>query len=61
MEWKEGNLAKARELYQRALSIDSTTESAARCLQVSDALCIFLVASNSIVICKHTCDRLGVF
>ncbi|KAI3987518.1 hypothetical protein MKX01_003204, partial [Papaver californicum] len=33
MEWKEGNISKARELYQRALSIDSTTESAARCLQ----------------------------
>lgn len=34
MEWKEGNINTARELYQRALSIDSTTESAARCLQV---------------------------
>jgi hypothetical protein len=34
MEWKEGNMAKARELYQRALSINSTSESAARCLQV---------------------------
>ncbi|PPS00591.1 hypothetical protein GOBAR_AA20073 [Gossypium barbadense] len=33
MEWKEGNISTARELYQRALSIDSTTESAARCLQ----------------------------
>ncbi|URD77388.1 HAT [Musa troglodytarum] len=33
MEWKEGNINTARELYQRALSIDSTTESAARCLQ----------------------------
>ena len=34
MEWKEGNIPTARELYQKALSIDSTTESAARCLQV---------------------------
>jgi hypothetical protein len=34
MEWKEGNIGKARELYQRALSINSTSESAARCLQV---------------------------
>lgn len=34
MEWKEGNLSAARALYQRALSINSTTESAARCLQV---------------------------
>ncbi|KAG7991178.1 hypothetical protein I3843_02G062000 [Carya illinoinensis] len=33
MEWKEGNIAKARELYQIALSINSTSESAARCLQ----------------------------
>lgn len=34
MEWKEGNIVKARELYQRALLIDSASESAARCLQV---------------------------
>ena len=34
MEWKEGNLNTARELYQKALSIDSNSESAARCLQV---------------------------
>ncbi|KAK1319243.1 hypothetical protein QJS10_CPB04g01009 [Acorus calamus] len=33
MEWKEGNLATARELYQKALSINSSSESAARCLQ----------------------------
>lgn len=33
MEWKEGNISTARELYQRGLSIDATTESAARCLQ----------------------------
>ncbi|KAF6143357.1 hypothetical protein GIB67_001301 [Kingdonia uniflora] len=33
MEWKEGNIATARQLYQRALSINSTSESAARCLQ----------------------------
>ncbi|MQL80306.1 hypothetical protein Taro_012776, partial [Colocasia esculenta] len=33
MEWKEGNISTSRELYQRALSIDSTSESAARCLQ----------------------------
>lgn len=33
MEWKEGNIKTARELYQRALSINSTSESAARCLQ----------------------------
>ncbi|CAL5337961.1 unnamed protein product [Camellia sinensis] len=33
MEWKEGNISTARELYQKALSINSTTESAARCLQ----------------------------
>ncbi|CAO2832363.1 unnamed protein product [Amaranthus hypochondriacus] len=33
MEWKEGNISTARELYQKALAIDSTTESAARCLQ----------------------------
>lgn len=35
MEWKEGNTTTARELYQRALSIDASTESAARCLQVN--------------------------
>jgi tetratricopeptide (TPR) repeat protein len=34
MEWKEGNISTARELYQKALSINTTTESAARCLQV---------------------------
>lgn len=34
MEWKEGNIVKARELYQRALLIDSASKSAARCLQV---------------------------
>ncbi|KAL8481356.1 hypothetical protein ACS0TY_027753 [Phlomoides rotata] len=34
MEWKEGKLDTARELYQKAVSIDSTSESAARCLQV---------------------------
>ncbi|GMH18235.1 hypothetical protein Nepgr_020076 [Nepenthes gracilis] len=33
MEWKEGNIATTRELYRRALAIDSTSESAARCLQ----------------------------
>ncbi|KAG0501642.1 hypothetical protein HPP92_001714 [Vanilla planifolia] len=33
MEWKEGNINTARELYKRALSINSTSESAARCLQ----------------------------
>jgi tetratricopeptide (TPR) repeat protein len=33
MEWKEGNTTTARELYQRALSIDANTESASRCLQ----------------------------
>ncbi|GER25629.1 pre-mRNA splicing factor [Striga asiatica] len=33
MEWKEGNLGTARELYQNALSINVTSESAARCLQ----------------------------
>ncbi|EPS63079.1 hypothetical protein M569_11708, partial [Genlisea aurea] len=33
MEWKEGNLGKARELYQKALSINAASESAARCLQ----------------------------
>ncbi|GAB2265744.1 hypothetical protein Dimus_000780 [Dionaea muscipula] len=33
MEWKEGNIATARELYKKVLAIDSTTESAARCLQ----------------------------
>ncbi|PKI67258.1 hypothetical protein CRG98_012330 [Punica granatum] len=33
MEWKEGNLLTARKLYQKALAIDSTSESAARCLQ----------------------------
>lgn len=32
MEWKEGNLSTARELYRKVLAIDSTTESAARCL-----------------------------
>lgn len=41
MEWKEGNLASARRLYQKALAIDTTTESAARCLQVIE-LEIFL-------------------
>jgi Tfp pilus assembly protein PilF len=35
MEWKEGNLNTARELYKKALSIDPNTESAARCLQVT--------------------------
>lgn len=39
MEWKEGNIEKARELYQRALSINSTSESAARCLQVMKKSC----------------------
>ena len=38
MEWKEGNIVKARELYQRALLIDSDSESAARCLQVLNIL-----------------------
>lgn len=38
MEWKEGNTAKARELYQRALSINASSESAARCLQVTNIL-----------------------
>ncbi|KAK4855261.1 hypothetical protein QYF36_005504 [Acer negundo] len=33
MEWKEGNISTAREYYQQALAINSTTESAARCLQ----------------------------
>ncbi|WCJ23316.1 high chlorophyll fluorescent 107 [Euphorbia peplus] len=33
MEWKEGNLSTARDLYQKALSINSNSESAARCLQ----------------------------
>ncbi|KAK1387488.1 protein high chlorophyll fluorescent 107 [Heracleum sosnowskyi] len=33
MEWKEGNIDTARELYQKALSINSASESAARCLQ----------------------------
>lgn len=36
MEWKEGNLSTARKLYQKALAIDSTSESAARCLQVQN-------------------------
>ncbi|KAI8012659.1 Protein high chlorophyll fluorescent 107 [Camellia lanceoleosa] len=35
MEWKEGNISIAKELYQKALSINSTTESDARCLQAS--------------------------
>lgn len=35
MEWKEGNLNTARELYKKALSIDPNSESAARCLQVT--------------------------
>lgn len=34
MEWKEGNIATAREYYQRLLSINSTSENAVRCLQV---------------------------
>lgn len=34
MEWKEGNIETARKLYQKALSINSTSETAARCLQV---------------------------
>jgi Tfp pilus assembly protein PilF len=33
MEWKEGNARTARTLYQRALSVNSTNECAARCLQ----------------------------
>ncbi|XP_044375411.1 protein high chlorophyll fluorescent 107 isoform X3 [Triticum aestivum] len=33
MEWKEGNERTARSLYQRALSVNSTNECAARCLQ----------------------------
>lgn len=37
MEWKEGNLNTARELYQKALSIDSNSVSAAKCLQVINA------------------------
>ncbi|XP_038980463.1 protein high chlorophyll fluorescent 107 isoform X2 [Phoenix dactylifera] len=38
MEWKEGNINTARELYRRALSIDSTSESAARCLQRTEVV-----------------------
>ncbi|WVZ09681.1 hypothetical protein V8G54_014211 [Vigna mungo] len=33
MEWKEGNMNKAREFYQKTLSIDQNSETAARCLQ----------------------------
>ena len=36
MEWKEGNERTARSLYQRALSVNSTNECAARCLQVKN-------------------------
>jgi len=35
MEWKEGNLNTARELYRKVLQIDPNSESAARCLQVT--------------------------
>lgn len=35
MEWKEGDLNTARELYRKTLSIDQNSESAARCLQVT--------------------------
>jgi len=34
MEWKEGNLAAARELFQRAVSVDSKTMDAVRAFQV---------------------------
>lgn len=33
MEWKEGSIATARQFYQKTLSIDATTDTAARCLQ----------------------------
>jgi Tfp pilus assembly protein PilF len=33
MEWKEGNLAAARELFQRAVSVDSKTMDAVRAFQ----------------------------
>nr|GMD30989.1 protein high chlorophyll fluorescent 107 [Ipomoea batatas] len=33
MEWKEGNISTARELYQKVLSINSSNDHAARCLQ----------------------------
>ena len=46
MEWKEGNISTARELYQKALAIDSTTESAARCLQVTIKVNVLL--SNTV-------------
>lgn len=48
MEWKEGNISIAKELYQRALSIDSTSESAARCLQVETISLILFFFLNPI-------------
>lgn len=48
MEWKEGNISTAKELYQRALSIDSTSESAARCLQVETISLIFFFPESNI-------------
>lgn len=36
MEWKKGNIATTREMYQKALSIGSTIESVSRCLQVNN-------------------------
>lgn len=44
MEWKEGNISTARKLYQKALSVDSTSENAARCLQV--LFCTILMNSE---------------
>lgn len=64
MEWKEGNLGTARDLYQKALSIDCNSESAARCLQVSQQIKVFL----AIIVARFLFNshfqyicRLGVF
>lgn len=61
MEWKEGNLGTARELYQKALSIDSTTESAARCLQVTDICYQFYEKLALSKNCSSPFDRTAVF
>jgi hypothetical protein len=38
MEWKEGNLAAARELFQRAVSVESKSMDAVRAFQVPPRL-----------------------
>lgn len=65
MEWKEGNIATARKLYQKALSINSTSETAARCLQVTPLVKLLIVVSLShlfiLQLCEHERLTMGLF